>query len=904
MSRLNYDRELFYPLEGKPRRARFATIDLESKDGPTENKGFTRPFLAGFYDGERYQAFLDTNPGGDPMTRAIRPGGCIDRLMHCCLSGKRHGWTYYCHNGGGFDFLHLLPWLMRHLADSKLTMNLIPVGNSRLLSIHVRIKGQKWGGWKFVDSLRTLPMSVDQAGKTFVGRQKLLGTGHDAPLLTLTGEPFTLDAPSWDPAWIPYNERDCVLLYDVLQVAHDIVENEFGGEMGLTAPATAMKTFRRSFLAAPIRRDTATHNFVREGYFGGRTEVLISEGHHLSDYDINSSYPHAMTKPMPIGGAECWGDSEPPEEWRRTRIGFCRVTVHVPDDIELPPLPVRADGAFFPEGSGLDGKLLFPTGTLKGVWEWDELQNAVENGCRILEWHESVWYVAGPLLAEFVEKLYRYRDKAHCFRCGGNIPSTYHCDRCGEPGYLVGLDAWAKLLLNSLYGKTGQRPERTAFHYAGDPELPEGSMPLISEDPHCPIWVAQTEVDSPFIMPQIAARVTAIARVTLYQAAKKAMRSVVRECWKCHSKVTYHGRVAPAGDGCRAPANSPPVSPFQPGMHVAPQSRKDGESDRQRQPQPAGAPRGWVLGARIGGSGTHGDEHALLTGHTIGPQGSVCPCGGAIQTRQARVYYMDTDSLLTDANLPSSKALGELKDEVPRFAGFLHGRFYASKMYALSVEPSYRNVSRDVRRAMMLRDGSYLGSLGLRVPPLSLDGALDQPEVEAKWTTVRSKGLSKKNRTAENLAKLYDGALARLEWAADPENRYSDGSLKPMPEEIETAGTVVDTRLEQFGTLANLIERDEAGDPRLFEEDDGTLHVRATPFVRGPLMVDVPRRLHLEGAKRRLLPDGRSVPYSVDMTVARPKWWTDREARRSKLRAQRAQRAPTERVGGKAGRRT
>lgn len=863
MSRLSYDPELFYPLDGKPRRARFATIDLESKDGPSEQKGFTRPFLAGFYDGSRYQAFLDTNPGGDPMTRSFRAGGCVDRLMHACLSGKRHGWTYYCHNGGGFDFLHLLPWLMRHMPSSNLTMMLIPVGNSRLLSIHVRVKGQKWGGWKFVDSIRTLPMSLDQAGKALLGRGKLLGSApekpgsaNDAPLLDMNGQPFSLDTPSYDPAWIPYNQRDCELLYDVLQVAHDVVENEFGGEMGLTAPATAMKTFRRSFLAAPIRRDTSTHNFVREGYFGGRTEVLISEGRHLSDFDLNSSYPHAMTMPMPIGGAECWGDDVPPEEWRKNRIGFCRVTVRVPDDIELPPLPVRADGAFFPEGSGLDGKLLFPTGKLKGVWEWGELQNAVENGCEILQWHESVWYVAGPLLAEFVEKLYRYRDKAHCFRCGAGIGSDYHCKACDEPGYLAGLDAWAKLLLNSLYGKTGQRPERLTYHYAGDPELPEGSMPLVSEDPHCPIWLAQTEVDSPFIMPQIAARVTAIARVTLYRAAKRAASCVVRECWKCHSKVTYRG--AKRGTG-------------------------------------------WVLGERVGGSGTHGDELALVAGYAIGPQGSVCPCGGAVETRQARVYYMDTDSLLTDANLPTSKELGQLKDEVPRFSGFLHGRFYASKMYALSVEESYLGVSREVRSAMMKRDGSYLGSLGLRIPPQTLDDVLADPAGEAKWTTVRSKGLSKKNRTAANLAKLYDGALKRLEWCADPGNHYADGSLRPMPLDVEDAGTVVDTRLEQFGTLANLLERDEEGEPRLFEEDDGTLHVRSTPFVRGPLMVDVPRRLHLEGAKRKLQPDGRSVPYSVDMTGPRPRWWTDREERRSRLRAARAARAPTERVGRRSG---
>ena len=857
MTRTSYDSGLFYPLEGAPRRRPFCTIDLESKDGPTENKGFTRPFLAGFYDGRHYQSFRDTNsPSGDPMTRYYRPGGCVDRLLYTCLSHQRQGTTYYCHNGGGFDFLFLLPWLMRYLEQSRtLTLSLIPVGGSRLLSIHVRRRKCKWGGWNFVDSLRTLPMGLDKAGEAFGVGRKLIGTGKGG-LLDERGEPFTLDTPSSDAAWIPYNQRDCVLLYDVLEKAHDMVENEFGGEMGLTAPATAMKVFRRAFLKAPISRDIATHEFVREGYFGGRTEVLISEGRHLSDYDINSSYPDAMSKPMPMGDAQSWGADEPPLSWRQNRVGFCRVTVRVPDDIALPPLPVKADGAFFARDAGLDGKLLFPTGTLRGVWEWGELENALGEGCEILEWHESVWYQAGPLLGEFVEKLYRYRDKAHCFRCGKGIGTDYFCAGCQEPGYLAGLDAWAKLILNAFYGKTGQRPERLGYFHASDPDIPEGAMPLVSEDPNCPIWVGQTEADSPFIMPQIAARVTALARVTLYRAAKKAMTSVVRECWKCHSKVTYSGRVANSTGG-------------------------------------------YVLGSRIGGSGTHGDEHALLTGHTIGPQGSVCPCGGAVQTRQGRVYYMDTDSLLTDVHLPTSKALGALKDEVPRFSGFLHGRFYASKMYALSVEPSWLEVDPGVRLAMMKRDGSYLASLGLRSPAQTPEGVLGDssaPAKEAEWWTVRSKGLSRVNRTPANLALLYQGALTRLEWIADPLNHYDDGSLRPMPEQIEQAGTVIDRRLEQFGTLANLLERDAEGEPVLVQEDDGTTHVRATPFVRGPLVVEVPRRLHLDGAKRKILPDGRTLPYSVDMTQDKPEWWTAREERRARLREARAKRAPTERV--------
>lgn len=889
MTRQHYDPELFYPLEGKARRSKFATVDLESKDGASEQAGFTRPFLAGLYDGTTYQGFTDTNPQYPVLTRHHQPGGCVDRLMHACLSPKRLGTTYYCHNGGAFDFLFLLPWLMRSLDRQRYALTLIPVGNSRLLSIHISVKGEKWGGWKFVDSLRTLPMGLDKAGTAFGLGGKNLGK-----LLDSKGNEFTLDTPSSDPAWLTYNQRDVVLLYDVIELAHDMVENEFGGEMGLTAPATSMKTFRRSFLPAPISRDTFTHDFIREGYVGGRTEKLEAEMWFGKYFDVNSSYPKAMTEALPMGGAEVWGEGEPPLEWRQKRIGFCRVLVHVPEDIELPPLPVKADGAYFPEGSGLDGKLLFPTGLLKGVWEWGELENALAEGCEIVQWFESVWYDAGPLAAEYVETLYRYRDKGHCYRCRGVIGSDYHCSKCQQTGYSEAFDAWAKILLNSWYGKTGQRPERMTYHLEGDPELGEGAMPLVSEDPECPIWVQQKEVDAPFILPQIAARVTALARVRLYRAARQAQKSVVRECWSCRSSVTYHGRrTGGPGPGAR---DSSPLSPRKASGTPSSGTERSG---------------GWLLGRRVGGSGSHGDDACAALGiPTIGPTGSVCPCGGAVETRNGRVFYMDTDSILTDAHLETGKELGAMKDEVPRFSGFVHGKFYASKMYTLTVEPEWLKVDVRVRKAMMLRDGGYLGTLGLHAPPQSVDSASEnepgaakgkKPKRPSEWASVRSKGLSSSLRTPENLQKLYDGAMVRLEWSASPENRYADGSLRPMPEDVELAGTLEDERLEQFGTLAGLIDRDENGDPILTEGADGYSHVTAVPFCRSPRMVKVPRRLHLEGAKRRLLPDGRSVPHRIDMTKDKPRWWTEREERRADLRRKRESRPASARVGKSGG---
>lgn len=487
------------PLEGPARRRPFVVCDIESKDGNSQRPGFTRPFLVGLYDGAAYSPFFDTSGEGYWRERYFWEGGCVDRFMREVLRKKYLGKHVYAHNAGRFDYLFLLPWLMRSGEKLGYRFSVIPVSSSiqvldvwrvsdRLQTMaeeatlegdHKAAKryvGNKWRRWRFLDSFKLIPTSLDKAAKGFGLAGKL---EHDLAL------------PEWHPSWPVYNGQDCRELFGVLEKFHHYVEEVLLGEVGITAPATSVKLFRRRFLKRAIPRSEETHSFVRDGYFGGRVEVFRSKGERLRYYDLNSSYPRAMLEPMPVGEGVVW-EGKPPARFLKSHIGFVECEIEVPE-MEIPPLPIRGKKSL-----GLpEGKLLFPVGNLRGIWEWGELELAIERGCKIHRFLRSVWYEAGPLFQEFVETLYRYRDKS-------------------QPDYDPGLAEVVKIMLNSAYGKFGMRTRRKKVYRFDDPNLPEDAVPA-SPDPESPIWYAEEEVDAPYIIPQIAARVTAIARVQLYR---------------------------------------------------------------------------------------------------------------------------------------------------------------------------------------------------------------------------------------------------------------------------------------------------------------------------------------------------------------------------------------------------
>lgn len=542
------------PLRGRVGTKKFLVLDIESKAGDTQEPGFTRPFQVGVYDGCEYYDFRDDDPeSGDWETRCHSQGGCIDKALRFILQPRYRGYTIYAHNGGRFDFLHLMPWFVKTASTLDYSFSVVPVASAiQLLHVTELARksetvpivvdgddiGQKQGpkskkkaGFTFVDSYRLLPISLQQAAKTFGLKGKL---EHDLRL------------HESDPRWAKYNRRDCIELYKVMQKYHHYVEKKLGGEVGITCASTAMNLLRRAFLQCPFPRNESTHEFVMNGYYGGRVEAFRYAGKGLYYYDFNSSYPFAMLSDMP---GELIGKYEGTIidfEKHPNAVGFMRCDVFVPE-MEIPPLPVKGDGETAPK------KLLFPTGNLTGTWEWSELEHAISCGCEIRKIHESVWYEGQKLFEDFVNTLYPLR-------------------KTGD----LGLAMVVKLILNACYGKTGQRKLRTKILWQGDPELNKDGATPATGDIDSPVWYVEEEVDAPYIIPQVAARVTAIARVRLHKAMMRVLE---------------------------------------------------------------------------------------LGGH---------------------VYYCDTDSIITDIELPSSTALGELKDEYPEYSGELSACFLGPKMYFLS----------------------------------------------------------------------------------------------------------------------------------------------------------------------------------------------------------------------------
>lgn len=445
------------PLTSEIKRKRFAVFDLEAKDGESKTTpGFTRVFLAGFFDGESFESFRGSDSIRDLMLTVLQP--------------RYLGWHIYAHNGGRFDFLHLLPWLASEGKRLGFDFCAIPAGKSggiQILDIWKSRKGKgRKGKWRLLDSIKLIPLALAKACKTFnlPGKTELPLETHE-------------DSPEWEV----YNEQDCRALWSVLGRFHTMVEDNLGGEVGITTPATAMKTWRRKYLPYKIHRGEDAHEFVFTTYCGGRTEVFQREASQLNYYDINSSYPAVMREPMPSGPA-IWWNGEPPSCFTAPAsgyVGFVEASVEL--DEYLPILPVKRDG-----------KLMFPIGRINGRWDWAELSRVAD---RVVRWGQSVWFQSSPLLASMVEDLYPYRDSS-------------------LPGYDAGLAYVVKILLNSLYGKFGQSAQRRRV-VPWSENLPEGAIPVDGTS-LSPVWYIDEEVSAPYIMPQIAAHVTSLARVKLY----------------------------------------------------------------------------------------------------------------------------------------------------------------------------------------------------------------------------------------------------------------------------------------------------------------------------------------------------------------------------------------------------
>ena len=163
--------------------------------------------------------------------------------------------------------------------------------------------------------------------------------------------------------------------------------------------------------------------FSRWSYFGARFEIL-KRGYIGTAYlyDINSAYPYAMTKIPDLQDGK-WINHKKINQ--KAKMGFFKILADIPDFETIPPFPFRKDNM-----------IIFPSGKFETYCTLAELQVCDPKFYKVLDAWQFIPNSENYPLKKFIEKLYRKRMRLKRQKDPMELP--------------------IKIILNSMYGKTGQ----------------------------------------------------------------------------------------------------------------------------------------------------------------------------------------------------------------------------------------------------------------------------------------------------------------------------------------------------------------------------------------------------------------------------------------------------------------
>ena len=243
----------------------------------------------------------------------------------------------------------------------------------------------------------------------------------------------------------------------------------------------------------------------RDSFFGGRTNGVTlycetgSSDQEIRYADINSLYPYVnKTKTYPVGHPEIL--VHPTDQNIQSYFGIAKVKILPPAILYHPVLPVRiSDKLMFPLCSQCvveqlqkpwleRSEMCLHTEEercLYGTWCTPELEKAVKKGYQILKIYE-VWHFPESqrrqgLFADYVNKWLKIKQEASGWPkdCTTDQKKEEYLqeyeEREGvnlEPEKVIkngGRKQVAKLMLNSFWGKFGEKPNKTQTHTVTSP---------------------------------------------------------------------------------------------------------------------------------------------------------------------------------------------------------------------------------------------------------------------------------------------------------------------------------------------------------------------------------------------------------------------------------------------------
>jgi hypothetical protein len=378
------------------------------------------------------------------------------------LTSANQGRWFYAHAAGWADVQFVLDVIMR---DRRYSVEASFSGSSAII---VRVTRGRHH-WLFVDSFWLLRAKLADIGKW-------IGMGKTGP----SKEEDNEKVRDWYatvplPELIEYNQQDCVILWTAIRAFQNVLL-DFGGELMATIASCAMRLFRRKYLQRDIKTSDEVNEKARKSYFASRVEVFARNATQAKYYDINSSFPYAMTFPCP---GELIGVSKR-LPLSAGKIYIADVDIEVPEDY-LPCVPVR-----------IQQRVFFPVGKWRGWLTNIDLELLLSRGGKVHKVHEVMHFAEFNDLSNYAKDIYARR------KASSDVMEK----------------TALKFLLNSLYGKFAESREKVAVHV----NPPVDVLKRLSREKMLMpgVFLEDIEADVPHMHVPIAAHITARARKTLF----------------------------------------------------------------------------------------------------------------------------------------------------------------------------------------------------------------------------------------------------------------------------------------------------------------------------------------------------------------------------------------------------
>jgi len=281
----------------------------------------------------------------------------------------------------------------------------------------------------FLDNMNYFNVSLAELGKS-IGLEKLPMPSLDA----------------CDGDWLKYCQRDVEIMVTAWQHLRQFIIDHELGSFAKSIPAQALNAYRHRFMPIQIgiHDNHEAVELERQAYFGGRVECFRlgqCSGDTFYKLDINSMYPYVMAQglyPTRILGVRKSPSIEYLISIIKKKAVIARVILQTPE----PCFPVR-----------YNDKLCFPIGRFETTLATPELELALNKGY-VKSCYKVVIYEKANLFRHYVNYFYNLRLK---YRAERNTAFEYIC----------------KIMLNSLYGKFGQKLE--VWEKVGEfPNEPDG----------------------------------------------------------------------------------------------------------------------------------------------------------------------------------------------------------------------------------------------------------------------------------------------------------------------------------------------------------------------------------------------------------------------------------------------